>query len=289
MDVPSDYPPIKIKQGYGDAVCGILLSLLERIGHEFHQPHHRAEAQAEEADVDEDAALDADGIDDEVGDATEDEDDLYYGGGGVAVREEVAAERSGATTIQASVEPEAWRLELERVLPQLKVQVVSDGKEWRTHITTARTHHEAVVDTIPALASALERLRGDTAETLERVRKTEQKLNAQCEEDVAAYATRQAEYTAKQEEYNAKAEVINKLTAELNAVTEELRSIKSKMDEKGSAMTDTSPIVKIKNALNKLKQDTRAMDVRVGIVSHSLQERAMRASSVGRDKGLVEV
>lgn len=38
VNVPSDFPPIKVKLGYGDAVCSILLSLLEKIGHEWQKP-----------------------------------------------------------------------------------------------------------------------------------------------------------------------------------------------------------------------------------------------------------
>jgi estrogen-related receptor beta like 1 len=58
------------------------------------------------------------------------------------------------TTIESSIEPEAWQLELERVLPQLKLQVVSDGKEWRTHIAQAKAHHEAVASKLPGSTGA---------------------------------------------------------------------------------------------------------------------------------------
>jgi len=148
LDIPNDYAPIKVKAGHGDAVCSILLSLLERIGHEWQKPYHSPDDYAEEAQVDDDAALDADAIADDVGHGTEDEDDLYFGGGGITVPEE--PNKQVMTTIESHVEPEAWRLEMERVLPQLKLQVVSDAKEWRTHIAQARSHHTAVTERLPA-------------------------------------------------------------------------------------------------------------------------------------------
>lgn len=38
LGVPSDFPPMKVKAGHGDAVCSILLSLLVKIGHEWRKP-----------------------------------------------------------------------------------------------------------------------------------------------------------------------------------------------------------------------------------------------------------
>jgi estrogen-related receptor beta like 1 len=38
------------------------------------------------------------------------------------------------------------------------------------------------------------------------------------------------------------------------------------LDERGTSMTDASPLVKIKQALTKLKMETSQMDVRIGVV-----------------------
>lgn len=102
LDVPNDYAPMKVKLGHGDAVCAILLSLLERLNQEFQKPYHRPDDYTEEAQVDEDAALDADAIADEVGADTEDEDDLYYGAAGIHV-----AEDAGNTCAPARALPAA--------------------------------------------------------------------------------------------------------------------------------------------------------------------------------------
>jgi len=174
------------------------------------------------------------------------------------------------TTIEPSIEPDVWKLELERVLPQLKVTVVSDGKEWRTHIAQAKQHQDAVLSRLPQSTGALEKIHAEVSDTLEMVAKIERKLNSQCEADISEYAAKQMDFTAKQEEYNKNSEGINALQNELATVTDELQAIKSRMDERGSAMTDTSPVVKIKTALTRIKQEARAMEVRIGVVSHSL-------------------
>ena len=71
--------------------------------------------------MDEEAEVDADEMADEVGAADVEEDEMYYHGGDAGGH---VGERDRLTDsiLEAQVEPEAWRLELERVTPQLKMQ-----------------------------------------------------------------------------------------------------------------------------------------------------------------------
>ena len=50
-------------------------------------------------------------------------------------------------------------------------------------------------------------------------------------------------------------------------VTEELEGVKAEMDEKGTSMTDAGPLVRVKQALTRLKAECTQMDVRIGVVS----------------------
>lgn len=49
-------------------------------------------------------------------------------------------------------------------------------------------------------------------------------------------------------------------------VTEELDGVKAEMDEKGTSMTDAGPLVRVKQALTRLKAECTQMDVRIGVV-----------------------
>ena len=42
------------------------------------------------------------------------------------------------------------------------------------------------------------------------------------------------------------------------------------MDERGSSISDGQPLVKIKQALNGLKSEITEMDLRAGVVQHTL-------------------
>ncbi len=56
----------------------------------------------------------------------------------------------------------------------------------------------------------------------------------------------------------------------LGSGTESLEMIRSQMDERGESMKDTGPLVRLKDAMKKLRRDIKDMDLRVGTVSHSL-------------------
>lgn len=48
------------------------------------------------------------------------------------------------------------------------------------------------------------------------------------------------------------------------------------MDERGSSMTDGSPVVRIKQAIQKLKSEIIAMDIRTGVLEHILLRMHLR-------------
>ena len=50
----------------------------------------------------------------------------------------------------------------------------------------------------------------------------------------------------------------------------ELHVRRADMDERGDSMTDTGPLVKLKDAMKKIKKDITAMDLRIGTVAHNL-------------------
>lgn len=76
------------------------------------------------------------------------------------------------------------------------------------------------------------------------------------------------------EEFEAKSGKVNdkvaKLTNELAEITEKLDDLKESFESKDSGINDTSPLVRIKAALQQIKQESCAFDLRIGVVSHLL-------------------
>merc|ERR1711959_529583 len=79
-----------------------------------------------------------------------------------------------------------------------------------------------------------------------------------------------------QQQYTELNEIVMNLQADQKAITEELDVVKSEMEERSSTVTDTAPIVKMKDAFKRLRIDTRQLEVRIGVVSHTLMQAKLR-------------
>lgn len=235
MNAPTNYPPQKLKTGYGEHPCAVLKFLLDQLTIEFKRATYAEELEYEEAAVDEDAEVDVDELADEVG-AADVEEDEFFGGGGEGGGE---PNKLTDSILDATVEPAAWQIELERVTPLLKMQILSDPKEWRNRLVNTKSHQQTVASLAPETYQMLDRLSEDMERTLQAVRKSESKLNSQCKDQVEEYASKQEKLQEVQDVYNAKSEAISELTNTLSQVSDELAGIKGRMDERGNSMTDT--------------------------------------------------
>lgn len=65
-------------------------------------------------------------------------------------------------------------------------------------------------------------------------------------------------------------EKVAKLTNELAELSERLEDLKESFDSRDSNRQDTSPVVRIRSALQSIKEEIAAYDLRIGVVSHSL-------------------
>ena len=287
IGAPTNYPPQKLKQGYGDPCCLVLKHLLDGIPLEFKRATYAEELEYEEAAVDEEAEIGADDdMADEVGAADVEEDEFFGGGDGAGGG---GGEQSKLTDsiLDATVDPADWQIELERVTPLLKLQILSDPKEWRNRLVNTKSHQQTVLSLAPETYSMLERLGDDMGRTLDAVRKNEQKLNQQCKDQVDEYQGKQDKLTEVQEEYNRKSESLNELSNALTQVSDELESIKGKMNDRGTSMTDTSPLIKIKSALTQLRGEAKQMEIRIGIVNHTLVAKKLKSDSATRAEASV--
>ena len=70
----------------------------------------------------------------------------------------------------------------------------------------------------------------------------------------------------------------------LAQITDDIETVKADMEERGSSMTDGSPLVNIRKSLARVKTEITAMDVRIGVVEHTLLQARMKdRSNMQRD------
>lgn len=177
-----------------------------------------------------------------------------------------------------------WNLEVERVLPQLKVTIRTDHKDWRIHVDQMHQHKDGIKSSLKEAKGYLDKLQEEIGKTLEKVGSREKYINNQLEHLIQDYRSAQSKLSEARECYKQGSGGVTERTRVLAEITEELEKVKQEMEEKGSSMSDGAPVVKIKQSLTKLKQEIVQMDIRIGVVEHTLlQAKLKEKSNMTRD------
>merc|ERR1712232_788685 len=155
--------------------------------------------------------------------------------------------------------------EVERVVPKLKVTIPNDSKEWRTHLSQTRSYKQVIESQFPAARAQLDKLSKELSGALDRIKSKEAFINTQFDHRALNFRQQQEELNTVQTQYTELNEVVMNLQIELKNVVEELDVVKNDMEERSSTVTDTAPIVKMKDAFKKLKKDTLQLEVRIGV------------------------
>merc|ERR1711865_1172294 len=151
--------------------------------------------------------------------------------------------------------------------------------EWRGHIEQTRKHEQTISAQLPDAKLQLQAIGSSVSETLERVSGKEKYINNQFEHLRQEYHQIHEKLKEVTEKFQTSSTDVNNLTNELASATERLDEIKDTMDSRGNSMTDTSPLVQIKQALTSLRDEIKTFELRIGVVSHSLMRAKIRVKS----------
>jgi intraflagellar transport protein 57 len=243
----TDISPSRLKQGWGDCCTTVLSSVVDLViakSPAFQQPIHKMDEYAEEAFVDVDAEVTTDTIVDNIHASVDDDDDelvlISNQKANLPVKEEPLAD------------PTEWRLEVERVTPLLKV-VLPNDKQWRTHVALITTHLSKIEATTRVTNPRLVAVSGEVEEGLEKIKSREKYIQGQFGEEIEVYKRVVGELALLKQKVSGSSASVNQLSTELASISEELESVKSRIDELGSGMTDSKPLMAIKHGSSKIK------------------------------------
>ncbi len=321
-----DAPPLKLRGGAGEAACRILLfcadAALAARGFKFGRPAYPEEPPAGDAPEEEDDDGGADGADapaDAVASDLEAEDDVLYAPASPPRRAGGAGAPGGAppppppaaALLAASVDPVAWRAEVERVAPRLRPPVPlgggstvpggggglgglgalggalggarggggggggargGGGGEWRGHLEGTAAADATVSALLAPAFESLRRLAGDLADAAAHVSAREATLNTAFAPLVAEAAAGAAASAELSGAAAAAAARVTGLTSELAALGEALDEVGAAMDERGSSIADASPLIAVKAALAGVRADIRDLDVQLGVQGHAVMQ-----------------
>jgi estrogen-related receptor beta like 1 len=116
------------------------------------------------------------------------------------------------------------------------------------------------------------------------MRTKEKYMNNQYDKLCTEYQDVKKEMEASETKAGTINERVAKLTNELAEVSEKLDDMKESLESKDSGIHDTSPLVRMKAALQQIKSEACAFDLRIGVVSHSLLAARVGATQRRRMK-----
>merc|ERR1719218_62188 len=150
--------------------------------------------------------------------------------------------------LQNNIDPTVWQLEVERVTPKLKVTIPSDAKEWRTHLSQTRQYKTVIENAFPAAKAQLDVLSREIRSALERIGNKENFINQQFSRHIEEHAEKTDSMKQVQQQYAELNDVVMNYSNEYKNLSEELELVKADMEERSTTVTDTAPIVKMKEA-----------------------------------------
>ena len=227
--------------------------------------------EQEEADVVEVEEEDENEIEDDV--EVEDEDDAEEGGGKYwAGASDSKFSSSQRDMVVSDVDAHEWRTELERVGPRLKSGRVASGGTWGSRIQAMAEYAEKYSGSSEAgtagIQSKVEMVARNAQEGRDRLTRGEVMVNSVGSID--DIRKRYREVTEDFPNVKERVEEMEKARAdkmnELADVTSEASEVKEKVARKGESMSDTSSMVKMKAAIQSLKKESAAMEVRLGVL-----------------------
>eukprot|EP00607_Mallomonas_marina_P001306 CAMPEP_0182437592 /NCGR_PEP_ID=MMETSP1167-20130531/85144_1 /TAXON_ID=2988 /ORGANISM="Mallomonas Sp, Strain CCMP3275" /LENGTH=440 /DNA_ID=CAMNT_0024630559 /DNA_START=28 /DNA_END=1350 /DNA_ORIENTATION=- len=271
LEFKSSFPSQKLKTANGESVCLVLDFLtnkaLERVQFTWKVPRYIDNDKVEHADVDNEEEEEEEII--EEGDI-QNTDDMQVQ---ESVRDDIAeveVDEDAHQILQAMIDPVEWKTELERVGPKLKAQQQLSTNEWRGHVdqtVTSKTHIEKVLG---ETEGELKNMQKEVAEELNRMKTKEGYVNKQFSVLCSEFKEVKQRFEEIETVNHKTNDRVLKLTNDLAEQTERLEELKESFESKDSGIHDTSPLVRIKAALQQIKQETQAFDLRIGVVSHAL-------------------
>jgi len=286
LGIECEFPPLKLKSGSGEYVCFVLQQLLNRAlkskKFKFKEPRfdNKEKADEEPEEVEGKDVEDADAVPDNLEVDTDSDVDLGEG---------KITQEQGREMIESNIDSKEWELEVERVAPRLKIPLQNDAKEWRNHIEQAKTYGQTIKKSLPDARGKLERMSENLSKVLEKITGREKRINVNMNELGTEYKAKAEDLKVNLTRYHELEKSVKEKREDLRKVSEKYDAIMGKISQSSNEATDSSSLVKIKTAIQKLKQDIKAMDLRAGVLSHTVMQHKVREKRNPDDAALAPI
>lgn len=180
----------------------------------------------------------------------------------------------------SNVDESSWKREVERVFPQLKVDIRSNDpkSDWRLRLSNLHSSRKSMENEIESVKEKLSRLVKEISGNMDKIDTRENYLQSHFEPLLSEYMGLKNQLKTIEDEYQKASSGVAGKSRILSDISDELESIKTEMEERGTAMTDGSPLVSLKKALQKMRSEVTSIDIRIGVATHTILQHYLKES-----------
>ncbi|OZC12828.1 hypothetical protein X798_00462 [Onchocerca flexuosa] len=172
--------------------------------------------------------------------------------------------------LHSDADVDSWKLEVERVAPHLKVTFEQDSKSWRMHLERMRSLQKAMAELLSTTEPRLKSIINELDKTMERIVNREKHFNNQLEPVLTKFCLAKERITEAKEKYKEISGGISERTQKLQHVSDEVEQIKQQIDERSLRNSDGAPMLRLKQALQKMESEILIMNVQISVIEQSL-------------------
>uniref|UniRef100_A0A0K0ESW1 Col_cuticle_N domain-containing protein n=1 Tax=Strongyloides stercoralis TaxID=6248 RepID=A0A0K0ESW1_STRER len=171
---------------------------------------------------------------------------------------------------KSEINIEAWKEEVERVLPQLKITFRSDATDWRMRLEQMEKYFSSVTQNIEKIKPLLNKVSSNVSIDMERIDNREKHINSQVESILLAYRQTQDRLSEGIQHYKESSTGLTQRSNILSQLTEEIDQLKQQVEEQGSKNTDGAPMIRIKQAIAKLENDIITLNIQIAVIEQQI-------------------
>jgi len=161
--------------------------------------------------------------------------------------------------------------------------VLTPARAFHSHIDQTKKHEILIRNELPATESTLKQINSQLTADVEKMRTKEKYVNTTFSSLAEEYTRVKETLVGVESEHSTASGAVGNLTQDLAVIADQLSEIKGTMDSRGSSMTDTTPLVKIRTALQDIKVEINHFELRIGVVGHTLLAAQTRGSKEGEE------
>ncbi|KAL3787651.1 hypothetical protein HJC23_011799 [Cyclotella cryptica] len=179
------------------------------------------------------------------------------------------------STIRSTIDPVQWKNELERVSSRLIVHHTQNEDDWRCRLDQNISDLRSLGDQFSKMEHQISQIGKLILDDLQQIDSKEVQLHQKFNCEVNEYEVAKTRLMSLEKSIDTHTSKTAILSEKLGKLSADVDAVKKEIDKKGSSITDTSPVVEIRAALQLLKEENKELDVRLGILDYEVTKAMM--------------